>query len=123
MTSQNMSISFIEWGKIDIAGVGTFRDVMLSPGRSNEWDWRKSNTHHVPGIQPSDVEELLQLGSEHIVLSRGMQLVLQTSSETINLLNRLQIPYVIEETMQAVATYNRLLIEGKRVGALIHSTC
>lgn len=123
MTSPNMSISAIEWGKIVIDGDGTFRDVMLSPGHSNEWDWRKSNTHHVPGIQPSDVEELLQRGSEFIVLSRGMQLVLQTSRETIDLLDKLQIPYVIEETMQAVATYNRLLMEGKRVGALIHSTC
>ena len=123
MKSQALSISAIEWGTIDIVGIGKFRDAKLFPGGAKEWDWKQTNTHHVPGIQPIDVEELLKNGSEFIVLSRGMQLVLQTCPETVELLNKLSIPFAIEETTQAVAIYNRLLFQGMRVGALIHSTC
>lgn len=123
MKIQALSISAIEWGKIDIVGIGSFRDAKLYPCGAEEWDWKQTNTHHVPGIQPSDVEELLKKGSEFIVLSRGMQLVLQTCPETIEFLNKLSIPLAIEETTHAVAIYNQLLSEGKRVGALIHSTC
>ena len=117
------TVDSIEWGKIVVDGLGSFRDVKLYPGGGRTWDWTETDTHHVPGIQTSDVQELLDHGSEIIVLSRGMQLVLQTSPETIALLNKLQTPFVIEETKQAVATYNRLVTEGKRVGALFHSTC
>jgi hypothetical protein len=117
------AIVLVEWGKIEVDGLGTFRDVKLYPGGRRDWDWRETDTHHVPGIQPSDIQELLDHGSEFIVLSRGMQLVLQTCPETIEKLNELSIPYVIEETNAAVATYNRLLTEGKAVGGLFHSTC
>lgn len=123
MKSQEFSIRAIEWGKIDVVGIGKFRDAKFFPGGVKDWDWKQTNTHHDPGIQPSDVEELLENGSEFIVLSRGMQLVLQTCPQTIDLLNRLAIPFVIEETTRAVTIYNQLLSEGKRVGALIHSTC
>lgn len=117
------AITSIEWGKIEVDGLGTFRDVKLYPGGGRAWDWRETDTHHVPGIQPSDVQELLDNGCEFIVLSRGMQLVLQTCPETIEKLNKLSIPHVIEETNAAVATYNRLVTEGKAVGGLFHSTC
>lgn len=117
------TIASIEWGKIEVDGLGTFRDVKLYPGGGREWDWRETDTHHVPGIQPTDIQELLDNGSEFVVLSRGMHLVLQTCPETIEKLNELSIPHVIEETNAAVATYNRLVNEGKAVGGLFHSTC
>jgi hypothetical protein len=116
-------ITSIEWGRIEIQGLGTFRDAKLFPGGARAWDWGETNTRHVPGIQPSDVQELLDNGSDYIVLSRGMQLILQTCPETIDLLSKLRVPFVIEETKEAVKTYNQLLSEGKQVGALIHSTC
>jgi hypothetical protein len=117
------SVLSIEWGKVIVDGLGPFRDVKLYPGGGRAWDWSETDTHHVPGIQPSDVQELVDHGSDFVVLSRGMHLVLQTTHETTELLRKLSIPFVIEETRQAIATYNRLRMEGKRVGALIHSTC
>jgi len=86
-------------------------------------DWRETGTHHVPGIQPADVEELLDNGSQIIVLSRGMWLVLQTCQETIALLDEKHIPVHIAETKAAAEIYNDLVADGQAVGGLFHSTC
>src|SRR5262249_37684112 len=71
-------ITHISWGRMEIEGLGRGRDFKLYPGGGREWDWTETDTHHVPGIQPADVEELLEHGSKVIVLTRGMELVLQT---------------------------------------------
>lgn len=113
----------VEWGKIDVEELGTFRDAKLYPGFGRTWDWGETDTHHVPGIQSSDVKELIEYGSEFIVLSRGMQLALNTSHETIEFLVELSIPFLIEETNKAVASYNAMAAAGKAVGGLFHSTC
>jgi hypothetical protein len=43
-------IDRVEWGKLVIAD-HTFRDAKLFPGGTREWNWRETNTHHVPGVQ------------------------------------------------------------------------
>jgi len=116
-------ITHISWGRMDVEGVGTGRDYKLYPGGGREWDWTETNTHHVPGIQPADILELLDHGSETVVLTRGMQLVLQTCPETLQLLKDRNIRVFVEETKAAVEIYNRLVEENERVGGLFHSTC
>jgi hypothetical protein len=108
---------------MEIDGVGSGRDYKLYPGGGREWDWKETDTHHVPGIQPADVEELFDHGSKVIVLSRGMQLALQTAPETRELLEGRGVPYHIQETNSAVELYNRLAAAGEHVGGLFHSTC
>jgi hypothetical protein len=51
-----------------VEGVRTGKDYKLWPGGGREWDWRETDTHHVPGIRPADVQELLEHGSETLVL-------------------------------------------------------
>ena len=108
---------------MQIEGLGSGRDFKLYPGGGRAWDWKETNTHHVPGIQPADVEELLAKGSTVVVLSRGTQLALQTADETIDLLKIRGVPFHIEETKAAVALYNQLAETGAQVGGLFHSTC
>jgi hypothetical protein len=108
---------------MDVEGVGTGRDYKLYPGGGREWDWTETNTHHVPGIQPADVLELLDHGSETVILTRGMHLVLQTCPETLQLLKDRNIRVFVEETKAAVEIYNRLVEENEPVGGLFHSTC
>ena len=108
---------------MEIEGLGTGRDFKLYPGGGRAWDWNETNTHHVPGIQPADVEELLANGSSVVVLSRGMQLALQTAPETIELLKGRGVSFHIEETNAAVTLYNRLSEAGEQIGGLFHSTC
>ena len=116
-------INLIAWGRMEVADVGVGKDFKLWPGGGREWDWRETDTHHTPGIQPADVEELLDNGSRTLVLSRGMLLMLRTCQETIDYLEQRHISVHIAETKAAVDIYNGLVSEGEAVGGLFHSTC
>ncbi|HZD53892.1 MAG TPA: Mth938-like domain-containing protein [Woeseiaceae bacterium] len=113
----------LSWGRMEVEGAGTGKDFKLWPGGGREWDWRETGTHHVPGIQPADIEELLDRGSRTVVLSRGMLRRLQTCPETLELLDRRGIDVRVEETNAAADIYNRLAARGEPVGGLFHSTC
>ena len=121
-SNRSPRISHISWGRVDVDGVGTGKDFKLYPGGGRPWDWRETGTRHTPGIQPSDIMELLERGSKVVVLTRGMDLVLQTCPETLQLLSDRGIPVHVQETREAVALYNKLA-EREVVGGLFHSTC
>jgi len=112
----------LKWGETDVYGHGVHKDIKLWPGGGRSWDWQETGTQHVPGIQPADVQELVDNGAEVIVLSRGMELRLQTCPETLELLSGLAIEVYVEESMAAAALYNSLA-DSRRVGCLPHSTC
>ncbi len=120
---QSPPITRIAWGEMHVEGLGAGRDFKLWPGGGRPWDWRETGTHHVPGIQPADVEELLDHGSETVVLSRGIEMRLETAPETIAYLEERGVIVHIDETKAAVARYNELAESGARVGGLFHSTC
>jgi hypothetical protein len=114
-------ITHISWGRMEVAINGqilTFKDCKVWPGSA-----KMTGTHHRPGTQSADVEEILAQGVEIMVLSRGMQLMLHTCPETEQLLCSKRIAYHIEETHQAVALFNQLTQQGKRAGGIFHSTC
>jgi hypothetical protein len=90
---QSPRITHISWGRMDVEGLGTGRDFKLYPGGGREWDWTETGTHHVPGIQATDVQELLDHGSKVLILTRGMQLVLRTCPETLQMLHDRGITY------------------------------
>ena len=113
----------LSWGHMEVEGVGAGKDFKLWPGGGRVWDWRETGTHHVPGIQAADVEELLDNGSRTIVLSRGMLLMLRTCRETLELLEERQVSVRIAETNAAAEIYNELASRGEPVGGLFHSTC
>lgn len=115
-------ITHISWGQIEIEKNTQHKDAKLYPGGSREWDWNETGTHHEPGIQPADVKELIENGAEVIILSKGFYERLQTSSETIQMLEEKGIPFHILQTEEAVKEYNRLR-ENQLVGGLFHSTC
>ena len=120
---QSPTINHISWGRMEVDGVGVGKDFKLWPGGGRAWDWRETGTHHVPGIQPTDVEELLGNGSQTIVLSRGMWKKLRTCQETLDLLDERHISVHIAETKEAAEIYNDLVSDGQAVGGLFHSTC
>lgn len=123
MTANSPLIKDITWGAVNVEGLGGFRDVKLYPGGGREWDWSETGTHHDPGIQIADVNELLLNGAKIIVLSKGMWQRLKTAPETLEYLKAKNIPVYIEETTESVAIYNKLVREGEVVGGLFHSTC
>lgn len=119
-------ITHISWGQMEVTVNGVihqFKDCKVWPGGAKEWDWNLIGTRHQPGIQPIDIEEILAQGVKIMILSRGMELMLHTQSETEQMLQKRGIEYHIEETTQAVMLFNELARQGKKVGGIFHSTC
>lgn len=112
----------VEWGVMDVDGVGQIKDAKVWPGGGRAWDWRETGTEHDPGIQAADVEELLAHGATTVVLSRGMELRLQVGADVIAHLEQLGVAVRVAETREAVEIYNALL-DTTAVGGLFHSTC
>ena len=116
-------ITSLSWGAMTVDGVGSGKDFKLWPGGGREWDWGETGTHHVPGIQPADVTELVDHGCHMIVLTRGMLLRLRVCDETLAMLDHRGITVHIAETKVAARIYNDLAARGEAVGGLFHSTC
>jgi hypothetical protein len=111
------------WGRIEIEGRSApCKDAKLYPGGSREWDWTETGTHHDPGILPADVEELIDRGSEVVVLSRGHHERLGVRPDTLRLLRDRGVEVHVLETSRAVLLYNELR-ETRRVAGLFHTTC
>ena len=116
-------ITYLSWGHIEVEGRdNAFKNAKLYPGGAREWDWGETGTSHIPGIQPADVEELLENGASVVVLSRGMQGRLQVVAETVSMLEDRGVEAHVLPTDEGVEKYNELA-EHVRVGGLFHSTC
>lgn len=111
------------WGRIEIEGGLAFKDAKLYPGGARQWDWRETGTNHTPGIQPGDVEELLERGATVVVLSSGMLQRLRVTPEATSLLDERGVESHVLPTRQAVELYNRLTEQHAAVGGLFHTTC
>lgn len=122
MSRQSPRITGLAWGSVQTE-VGTFRDAKLWPGGGREWDWRETGTHHLPGIQPADVEEVLAHGAEILVLGRGQHGRLQVMDETLEVIKAHGASAEVLRSGAAVERYEQLAGQGIGVGALIHSTC
>lgn len=115
-------IKRLSWGRLEIEGHGFFKDGKLFPGGARAWDWGETGTDHVPGIQPADVQELLERGATVVVLSTGFQERLRVCQKTLQMLSDQRIPTHVLQPKKAARLYNDLM-EQETVGALIHSTC
>lgn len=120
-TTNSPRIIGLSWGRLETES-GVFKDARLYPGGAAEWDWNETGTSHDPGIQPSDVESLLECGATVIVLSRGFHERLGVAPETLRMLEEREIPVHVAQTEEAARLYDQLR-ETESVGALIHSTC
>lgn len=119
-------IDHLSWGRLDVVdpdgSVRRYKDAKVFPGGSRAWDWTETGTSHEGGIQPADVEELLERGARIVVLSRGMNQRLRVAEATLERLDEAGVEVHVLPTEQAVGRYAELR-EGAPVAALIHSTC
>ena len=76
----------------------------------------------MPGIQPTDVQELIEHGAKAVVLSRGIWERLQVCPETLDILAKNGIKAEVLQTEAAVERFNELR-KSMPVGGLFHSTC
>jgi hypothetical protein len=127
-------IPIVNWGAVTVVYNDNIvvykdenKDVMLFPGGAEPWDWTKDGTSHKGGVTMKAVQNLLNLGSFTdkcvIVLTRGIDGVLQVPDKLINTLEASGITVYVARTQEAVEIYNNLVNTGLDVFALIHSTC
>ena len=122
MLSHNVVIQSFRWGEIVDASGRVFKDARLFPGGVEEWDWRRTGTRHDPGIQTADLADLLATEPDTVILSRGVELVLEVPEATVEFARASARTVLVLQSEQAVAEYNRR-VATERVVALIHSTC
>jgi hypothetical protein len=121
--ARSPKVTHLSWGRLEVEGQDVpFKDAKLFPGGAREWDWRETGTNHEPGIQPADVEELLENGATTVVLSKGHHERLQVTRDTLRMLEDRGVSTHVRQTVEAVDLYNELR-GAEKVGALIHSTC
>lgn len=123
---KEMTITSLTWGNMEVQ-IGenqhVFKDCKLWPGGGREWKWGETGTHHSPGIQPGDLDEILSHNVEVIILTRGQLGRLGVADETRALLDETGLEVHVINTKKAVDLFNRLTRQGKRVGGLFHSAC
>lgn len=125
INAQAPSVHSMQWGEIVIEhnnSIKTYKDCKLWPNGSCEWDWSIAGTRHKPGIQIKDFESFVD-SVDIVILSRGYDLMLHVTGKALNYLQEKSKKYYIEQSEKAVQLYNKLVKEGKKVGALIHTTC
>jgi hypothetical protein len=115
-------IRTVSWGRMEVERLGPGKDFKLYPDGGRGWDWAETGTDHYPGIQPADVQELLDRGATVVVLAQGMQRRLRICPETLRLLDERGVAVHVAATPEAVQIYNRLA-DSEPVGGLFHSTC
>uniref|UniRef100_A0A7S4SZY2 Mth938 domain-containing protein n=1 Tax=Alexandrium monilatum TaxID=311494 RepID=A0A7S4SZY2_9DINO len=125
-------VSSISWGKIVVRDPATgntqqFRDIKIWPGGAKPWDWRETGTRHSPGTQLADVHELLQSNPEVVIVSRGMSQRLHVSPELQEVMRAAEgdsgVRWLELPSDKVAETYSELLSSGRRVAAIVHSTC
>src|ERR1700730_12116339 len=121
-TPNSPRISHLSWGRIVVEGHPPFKDAKVFPGGARAWDWDETGTRHTPGIQPLDVQELIEHGATAVVLSKGIWERLQVCPETLEVLANNGIEVEVLQTEAAVERFNELR-ESVPVGGLFHSTC
>ena len=119
----------LQWGQIIVENglkKHVYKDCRIWPTGSEVWDWSRTETHHVPGIQFEDFKDLLENfpDTEIIILSQGMHNKLQIHPETLAILKKdyPSIDVQIMNTVPAVKFYNEKRTTKKILG-LFHSTC
>lgn len=112
----------LDWGLIEVEGFGTFKDVKIFPGGARRWKWTETGTEHSPGVQFTDVEELLDHGADVVVLTTGVYGRLKVQDATLKELSERGISVHVLKTKEAKQLYNQLC-EDQAVGGLFHTTC
>nr|XP_059869736.1 mth938 domain-containing protein-like [Delphinus delphis] len=99
------------------------KDCKAWPGGSQAWDWRETRTERSPGVQPADVQEVVEKGVLTLVIGQGMSDGSKVPSSAVEYLRKQGIDVRVLQTEQALKEDNALVTQGIRVGGVFHSTC
>lgn len=122
MTKSLRILSF-SWGKMEVELLGRGKDFKLWVGGGRPWDWAEHGTSHGRGVQPGDVEELIEHGCRVIIFTTGRLNRLKENPETVRVVRNKGVEVKVVGTKEGVRLYNEYVEKGVAVGGLFHSTC
>lgn len=119
-----MHIDSTKFGNVTIDGK-KYNQVLIAGDRIMERDYNSLkelfNTSHKIGKW--EVERLLEESPEIIVIGTGQDGAMKINKEIINDFENKKIEVISDITPKAIEIYNKKTEQGKRVNALIHTTC
>ena len=107
------------FGRIVIARMTYRADLKIVTGRVVP-DWWRNAGH---AVDVGDVGDILAAKPQYLVIGQGSPGMMRVAGKLRGELDRLGIALIEEPTAKAIATFNRLLDEGKNVAAGFHLTC
>ena len=110
-------IDSFDFGRIVVDGKN-YEDVKIIGDKVINWQYVE---HHT--VIKQDVIEIFEDNPEIVVIGTGVDGLVHIQKEVIKFASEKGIELVIESTKKACEVYNRLKKEGKKVNAIIHSTC
>ncbi|XP_077983695.1 mth938 domain-containing protein-like [Glandiceps talaboti] len=117
-------ISSFSWGSTTLGDGSSYKDFKIWPGGSRIWDWGETGTHHSPGVQIEDVQEIIEKDINVLVIGNGIQTRLEVPQETLDYVKRKDVEAIVMQSEKAVEKYNNLVQTAEnRVGGIFHSTC
>ena len=127
----NISITSFKWGEIKTSQGKIYKDAIISPYGTFEWDWKKDGTRHSPGISAKALNDnvMLHEGKSEfytIILSTGIEEKLKISPGAMDVLGSITNEHDVHilQSEKAVELYNKLIKEKKYCTVLLlHSTC
>lgn len=111
------------WGKMEVVHLGHGKDFKLWPGGGKGWNWSEHGTNHSKGIQPAEVEELVEQGCTTLILTTGRLGRLKVPEVVVAKLKSQNIEVIVAKTKKGIQLYNDYALKGVAVGGLFHSTC
>jgi hypothetical protein len=123
--NNNPLITHFEWGQVKVNHNGIveqFKDCKISPNGPQHWNWKQCGTQHDPGITIKALDSIID-DCDTIILSRGVDLVLQIPQGTIDHIKKQGKKVETLQSEEAYKRYNQLVNEREKVGILLHSTC
>lgn len=117
-------IDKIQWGKILIKDK-QYHDVLIYNNTIEERNYSKLKQIFGTGHKIGDweLQKLLSNNPEIIIFGTGWLSAIKVPKNTQDKIKQKGIRLKLLKSSKAVKEYNRLIQEGKKVNALIHSTC
>lgn len=117
-------IDKVSWGKVEVDGE-QYHQVLITGDEVMERDKPKlknlfGTTHKIGDWEQ---EKLLSGRPEIILIASGWSGVMKVSEKFKNQISELGIELRVVLTPKVVEEYSQLVKKGKRVNALIHTTC
>jgi len=105
-------------GIFRINGKDYYDDIKILGDHVKSWPDRERHT-----VKLNNLKDILIFNPELLIVGIGATGLLEVPKEIQDQLRQRNIKLIVQKTPEACQSYNKALLEKKKVAALIHATC